>query len=272
MPAPLFDLPAPLALPVAGTDDAYPVGRIFCVGRNYAAHAAEMGSEVDREAPFYFTKSPAHAAASGATLPYPPGTADLHHEMELMLAVGAPAFRVARADAMAAVLACGCALDMTRRDLQGVAKDKRRPWDTGKDFEGGAVLGPLTRGFAPDAQRIHLSVNGEVRQDASLSELIHDCAAIVADLSRLYRLRPGRPDPDRHARRRGPRRGGRRAGGRDRRAGAGAPDDRPRRVGGGIAGGRGRDRHARRTRVRHRRSAPLTRCHRPPGLRRRARR
>ena len=190
----LFEPPVTPGIPVEGEQALYPVGRVFCVGRNYAAHAEEMGVEVDREAPFYFTKSPAACLASGSVLPYPPGTSDLHHEMELALAIGAPAFRVAPEAAMDAVYALGCALDMTRRDLQAAAKDKRRPWDLGKDFEGAAVLGPLTKAgeTAPlGAQRIRLEVNGETRQDATLDQLIHPVPALVADLSRFYHLRPG---------------------------------------------------------------------------------
>ena len=133
-------------------------------------------------------------AQSGETLPYPPGTEDYHHEMEFVIAIGAPAFRVSREEAPAAVFGYGCGLDMTRRDLQAVAKDKRRPWDLGKDVEGSAVLAPLTpaEAFGPVGEQIiRLSVNGEVRQEAPLSDMIHDCAAIVADLSRFYHLRPG---------------------------------------------------------------------------------
>ncbi|MFO7921399.1 MAG: fumarylacetoacetate hydrolase family protein [Nioella sp.] len=190
----LFEPPAIRSIPVTGEDAACPVHRIFCVGRNYAAHAAEMGNEVDREAPFYFTKSPHALLASGATLPYPPGTQDLHHEMELALVIGQPVFQTTRDAARGAIFGYGCALDMTRRDLQGAAKDKRRPWDLGKDFEGSAVVAPLTR--AEDMgeigpQRLHLSVNGETRQDATLDEMIHGVAGIVADLSRFYHLVPG---------------------------------------------------------------------------------
>ena len=190
----LFDPPAIPAIPVTGQGALYPVRRIFCVGRNYAAHAAEMGNAVDREAPFYFTKSPHALLASGATLPYPPGTQDLHHEMELALALGQPVFQATRDAARAAIFGYACALDMTRRDLQGAAKDKRRPWDLGKDFEGSAVVAPLTRAGEIGeigAQRIHLSVNGETRQDAVLGEMIHGVDAIVADLSRFYHLAPG---------------------------------------------------------------------------------
>ncbi len=190
----LFDTPKVRSVPVTGESAEYPVHRIFCVGRNYAAHAAEMGNEVDREAPFYFTKSPQAVLPTGATLPYPPGTSDLHHEMELVFVIGKPVFRASLDEASGAIYAYGCGLDMTRRDLQGQAKDKRRPWDLGKDFEGSAVLAPLTRAsdLGPiGPQRIHLEVNGEVRQDAKLSDMIHGVAEIVSDLSKFYHLAPG---------------------------------------------------------------------------------
>lgn len=179
------------ALPVIGETAQYPVSRIFCVGRNYAAHAAEMGGTVDREAPWYFTKS-AHALAhSGATLPYPPGTSDYHHEIELVLALGAELFEADLDAARGAIYAYGVGLDMTRRDLQAVAKDNRRPWCLGKDVEGGAVITPLQRHFAPAAQRIHLSVNGALRQEGLLSDMVWSPAEIVAHLSRFYHLAPG---------------------------------------------------------------------------------
>ena len=190
----LFELPRPVTLPVKGESAEYPVGRIFCVGRNYAAHAAEMGFEVDREAPFYFTKSPANAVLTGASMPYPPGTSNFHHEMELVIAIGAPVFRATKAEADAAIYAFGCGLDMTRRDLQIASREKQRPWDLGKDVEDSAVLSPLTRSGAfgeVGSQRIHLEVNGEARQDATLAELIWKLDEIVMDLSKFYHLRPG---------------------------------------------------------------------------------
>ncbi|MFY9211155.1 MAG: fumarylacetoacetate hydrolase family protein [Aestuariivita sp.] len=190
----LFDLPEIPALPVKGEDAGYPIGRIFCVGRNYAAHAAEMGFEVDREAPFYFTKSPANAMLTGGSTPYPPGTENFHHEMELVMAIGSPVFRCSKDEGLAAVYAYGCGLDMTRRDLQIASRNKQRPWDLGKDVEDSAVLAPLTRAadFGPIAdQRIWLEVNGEIRQDATLAELIWKVDEIVADLSKFYHLRPG---------------------------------------------------------------------------------
>ncbi|MCI2399264.1 fumarylacetoacetate hydrolase family protein [Aliiroseovarius subalbicans] len=189
----LFAPPKVNTVAVVGETALFPVHRIFCVGRNYAAHAAEMGNEVDREAPFYFTKTPSAVLASGQVLPYPPGTSDFHYEMELAIAIGAEAFRVPVADAMAAVYGYGCALDMTRRDLQKKGKDRRRPWDLGKDVEGSAVMAPLTRAsdFAVDGRRIHLSVNGETRQDATLDDMVWSVPEIVADLSKFYHLRPG---------------------------------------------------------------------------------
>lgn len=190
----LFDLPDPLTLEVTGTRGRFPVGRIFCVGRNYAAHAAEMGYEVDREAPFYFTKSAANAVASGAVAPYPPGTQDYHHEMELVLAIGAPVFRASAAEAEAAILAYGCGLDMTRRDLQIASRKIQRPWDLGKDVEQAGVFGPLTPASEVGEigpQRIFLDVNGARRQDATVAELVWKPAEIVRDLSGFYHLRPG---------------------------------------------------------------------------------
>jgi fumarylpyruvate hydrolase len=190
----LFQLPDPVTIPVTGEQASYPIGRIFCVGRNYAAHAAEMGFEVDREAPFYFTKSPAHAVLTGAEVAYPPGTGNFHHEMELVIAIGAPVFKATQDEARTAIWGMGCGLDMTRRDLQIASREKQRPWDLGKDVEDTAVFAPLTRASAMGEigkQRIHLEVNGESRQDATLDELIWKLDEIVMDLSKFYHLRPG---------------------------------------------------------------------------------
>ncbi|GIL00457.1 MAG: isomerase [Alphaproteobacteria bacterium] len=189
----LFASPQYPAVPTA--DGAlYPVHRIFCVGRNYAEHAREMGVEVDREAPFYFMKDACSLVLSGATTPYPPGTENYHHEVELVLAVGRQTFRAAVAEAAAAIWGYGCGLDMTRRDLQQAARAKQRPWDIGKNFENSAVIAPLTQAaaFGPVGhQRIALSVNGRTRQDARLSDLVWSPAELVAHLSRYYHLAPG---------------------------------------------------------------------------------
>ncbi|WP_112320640.1 fumarylacetoacetate hydrolase family protein [Oceanibium sediminis] len=194
MPDFLFP-PATLpSLPITGQGVRYPIRRIFCVGRNYAAHAAEMGNTVDRSAPFYFTKSAFSAVESGASVPYPPGTSDYHHEMEFVVALTGDAFRVPVADAGSAVGFYGAGLDMTRRDLQAAAKEKRRSWDLGKDVENGAVLGPLTPAAAfgaVGAQRITLAVNEETRQDALLSDMVWSVEELVSDLSHYYHLGPG---------------------------------------------------------------------------------
>lgn len=190
----LFEAPKTYSIPVNGEDAAYPVNRIFCVGRNYAAHAAEMGVEVDREAPFYFTKHPSATVPTGATVPYPTGTENYHYEMELVMVIGKPVFRCSVADAPAAIYAFGSGLDMTRRDLQLAARAKQRPWDLGKDFEKSAVFSALTKSAELGElgeQRIHLEVNGEVKQDAHLKDLIHNCYEVVADLSKYYHLAPG---------------------------------------------------------------------------------
>ncbi|GAA6191202.1 fumarylacetoacetate hydrolase family protein [Phaeobacter sp. NW0010-22] len=190
----LFSLPLTPGIPVNGETGTYPIGRIFCVGRNYAAHAAEMGHEVDREAPFYFTKSAANAVLTGAEVAYPPGTENFHYEMELALAIGKPVFQATQSEAWEAVYAYGCALDMTRRDLQIRERNKQRPWDLGKDVENAAVFAPLTKvtDWSPDdGKRIHLSVNKETRQNATLAELIWKIDEIICHLSKYYHLRPG---------------------------------------------------------------------------------
>ncbi|MFC3527736.1 fumarylacetoacetate hydrolase family protein [Paracoccus mangrovi] len=189
----LLPLPPVMSLPVIGREGRFPVGRIFCVGRNYAAHAAEMGNEVDREAPFYFLKSPHAVQQSGTVLAYPPGTEDLHHEIELVVAIGAPGFRLARDRAAGVIWGYGAALDMTRRDLQAKAKAKQRPWDLSKDFEGAAVLSALTpaQDFQPLGQRIQLGVNGVTRQDAVISDMVWSIDELIADLSHYYHLTPG---------------------------------------------------------------------------------
>lgn len=190
----LFPDPQFGALPVAGSDALYPVHRIFCVGRNYAEHAKEMGVEVDREEPFYFLKNPLSLVPGGATIPYPPGTANYHYEMELVVAVGRPVFRAAPGAAADAAFGYACGLDMTRRDLQLKARAASRPWDMGKDFEQSAVVSALTRAAGAGAlgpKRIWLEVDGTVRQEARLADLIWNVDEIVCHLSQFYHLVPG---------------------------------------------------------------------------------
>ena len=187
--------PAPqAAVPVRDSAQQYAVSRIFCVGRNYAAHAREMGFDPDREPPFYFNKTPADLVPSGATVPYALGTQNLHYEMELVIAIGQPAFRVSVDQALGCVWGYACGLDMTRRDLQIKSREMGRPWDFGKDFEQSAVMGELVPASAighPKAGAIQLSVNGTVKQNADLKDLIWSVPEIVANLSQYYHLQPG---------------------------------------------------------------------------------
>lgn len=187
--------PRPVAA-LRGSAEVFPVNRIFCVGRNYLAHAAEMGATVDKHSqePIYFQKNPVHLVASGATVPYPPGTSELHHEMELVVALGSPGFEVVEHDANALIFGYACGLDMTRRDLQRKAKKGGDPWDLAKDFEQSAVLSPIAPTTVTgilDAGRIELSVNGELRQASDLSKMIWSVPEIVSHLSRFYHLEPG---------------------------------------------------------------------------------
>lgn len=185
----LFPPEPQAALPIEGEAALFPVRRIFCIGRNYAEHAAEMGNAVDRSAPFFFTKTPMSLSAPGE-IPFPPGTGDLHHEVELVLAIGRPVPRGASpAEAAAAVIARAVGIDLTRRDLQAVAKDKRRPWDVAKDFDHAAIIAPLSR--APAGPGIGLSVNGSPRQQGQLSDMIFDEGELVAFLATLYEIGPG---------------------------------------------------------------------------------
>jgi fumarylpyruvate hydrolase len=192
----LYHIPPPdiASVPVVGSDRMFPVRRIFCVGRNYAEHAREMGGEVDREAPFYFTKSAEHLVAGDGSIPYPPGTGDYHHEVELVVAIGAEASHVAASSAQQVVFGHAVGLDMTRRDLQAAAKEKRRPWDIGKDVEASAVIGPITPAgvFDPAGEsRLTLRVNGAVRQDCRLGDMVWGIDELIEHLSTLYRLLPG---------------------------------------------------------------------------------
>jgi fumarylpyruvate hydrolase len=182
------------AVPVRGRAERVPIRRIFCVGRNYEAHAREMGAAVDRDAPFYFTKAAAHYAPSGATVRYPSGTSSYHYEMELVAVIGAPAFRIPVDRALECVFGYACGLDMTRRDLQQAAKDQRRPWDLGKDVEDSAVLAEIAPAADighPRTGAIELRVNGDTKQQSDLSLLIHGVPEVVAHLSTFYHLQPG---------------------------------------------------------------------------------
>jgi fumarylpyruvate hydrolase len=194
-PTYLWNPPAVPSLPVRGRSERLPVNRIFCVGRNYHAHAVEMGRPVDKsvEVPFYFTKSPDTLVQSGSTVPYPPGTGNYHYEMELVLVVGKPGFRLSEAQAHGVIFGYACGLDMTRRDLQLVARDKGRPWDLGKDIEQGSVVSEVVPmpGVVLERGAIELRVNGTMRQSSDLDKLIWNIREQLADLSKYYHLQPG---------------------------------------------------------------------------------
>ena len=192
-----FAAQPPVSVAIQNSDVRFPVHRIFCVGRNYLAHAAEMGVTVNKATtqPFYFNKHPSAIAESGSGIAYPPETSNYHFEMELVVALGAGGFQVPETAAIDLVYGYAAGLDMTRRDLQQRAKDHAHPWDLGKDFEQAAVISPLVIKLegAPLLQQgaIELSVNESVKQSSNLSLMIWSVAELISDLSRYYRLLPG---------------------------------------------------------------------------------
>lgn len=189
--------PTPAAVPVAGSTALFPVHRIYCVGRNYADHAKEMGFD-EREAPFFFAK-PADAVlpvlpGQVGQMPYPGQTKNLHHEIELVVAIGTGGSNIAVEDAPKHIYGYAVGLDMTRRDLQFALRDKGRPWDVAKGFDASAPIGPIhprASVGAIDAGRIHLNVNGAKRQDSDVSKLIWSVAETIAHLSSYFVLQPG---------------------------------------------------------------------------------
>lgn len=188
-------IPAPPTptVAVAGATARFPVRRIFCVGRNYAAHAREFGNDPDREPPFFFTKPADAVVDDGATVPYPPQTQDLHFEGELVVAIGKAGFDVSEADALGHVWGYAAGNDLTRRDLQNQAKDMRRPWDFAKGFDRSALCGPLVAAaeMGRPSGFIRLSVNGETKQEAQLADMIWNVAEVISFLSRSMEIAPG---------------------------------------------------------------------------------
>ena len=181
----------PPSLPVEGRAARFPLRRILCVGRNYAEHAREMGHDPDREPPFFFTKPADALVQHGSTIPYPPMTADLHHEAELVAAIGTGGQDIAAEGALAHVFGYAAGNDLTRRDLQAAAKAARRPWDMAKGFDASAVIGTIRPGTTLPEGRIRCIVAGETRQEAALSDMIWPVAEVIAHLSRLITLAPG---------------------------------------------------------------------------------
>jgi fumarylpyruvate hydrolase len=190
----VFAPPAIPALPIAGTAELFPIHRIYCVGRNYADHAIEMGHDPSREPPFFFQKNPDCVLRPGTDFPYPSATSDVHFEMELVVALGAGGADIPAESALDLVFGYGVGLDMTRRDLQGEAKKLGRPWEVGKAFEASApcsAIAPASRIGHPAAGRIWLEVNGAMRQDGDLAQMIWKVPEVITYLSGLFTLRPG---------------------------------------------------------------------------------
>ena len=190
----VFTPPEQASLAVQGSDARFPVRRIFCVGRNYAAHAIEMGKDPTREAPFFFTKPADAALDTPCTIPYPPLTENLHFEIELIIAIGKGGADIAEADVMDHVWGASVGIDLTRRDLQNEAKTAGRPWDWGKAFDNSAPIAPIVPiADVPSVEtaRIWLAVNGDIKQDADLAELIWSVREHVSILSQAVTLAPG---------------------------------------------------------------------------------
>jgi fumarylpyruvate hydrolase len=187
----VFPPPAPVAVPVVDAAELFPVRRILCVGRNYAAHRREMGGD-DRDPPFFFAKPADAIVPPGGDPAYPPATANLHHEMELVVALGQGGADVSPEAALGLVFGYAAGVDLTRRDLQNLAKDKGAPWEASKAFDQAAPISAIRRGSGPPPQgRIWLAVNGETRQDASVADMIWNVAEIIAEASKLWRLAAG---------------------------------------------------------------------------------
>jgi fumarylpyruvate hydrolase len=186
--------PAVASVAVAGTAERFPIRRVFCVGRNYAAHAREMGNDPDREPPFFFSKPADAVVPASGTVPYPTATADLHHEVELVVALGGGGDNIDPARALDLVWGYGVGLDLTRRDMQAVAKNMGRPWDMAKGFDASAPCSPLVPASTlghPTDKLVWLDVNGQRKQEGNLNELIWTIPEVIAYLSTLVTLAPG---------------------------------------------------------------------------------
>ena len=186
--------PEQAVLPVRGTDDTFPVHRIYCVGRNYAAHAIEMGHDPDREDPFFFQKNPGNLLTNGGNFPYPSRSEDVHHEIEMVVALKSGGTDIPVEAALDHIYGYAVGLDMTRRDLQGQCKKAGRPWEIGKAFEHSAPCAELVPAADighPDHGAVWLKVNGEIRQEGDLNQLIWKVPEMISYLSGLFELRAG---------------------------------------------------------------------------------
>lgn len=190
----IFPAPPVPSLAIAGSDKRFPLRRIYCIGRNYAEHAKEMGAEVEHARPMFFMKPADAVVTDGADVPYPSATQELHHEVEMVVALRAGGRDIAVERALDCVYGYGVGLDLTRRDLQAAAKAKAHPWDAAKGFDASApvsAIHPVDAVGHPRDLRLSLEVDGKVRQQASTGDMIFDVAAIIHELSKLWRLAPG---------------------------------------------------------------------------------
>ncbi len=176
---------------IAGSEQRFPVRRIYCVGRNYADHVREMGNDPRKDLPFFFSKPADAVVATGQVLPFPPRTTELHHEVELVVALHRRGIDVATADVASMIFGYAAGIDLTRRDLQADAKKTGRPWDMAKGFDHSAPIGPMKPGIPPASGSISLSIGGEVRQRGDLKDMIWSVAEIVAALSTYVEIAPG---------------------------------------------------------------------------------
>jgi fumarylpyruvate hydrolase len=190
----VIDPPATPSLPIIGSDERFPVRRVFCIGRNYAEHAREMGATVDASTPMFFCKPADAVVTDGADVPYPQATSDLHHEVEMIVALKAGGRDLDAISAAAAIFGYGVGLDLTRRDLQAIAKAKSHPWDVAKAFDHSAPVSALRLAgeVSPSADTtIKLHVNDTLRQQGRLGEMVHSVVDIIVTLSTLFELKPG---------------------------------------------------------------------------------
>lgn len=189
----VIEVPPTVALNIIGSDKTFPVRRVYCIGRNYAAHAIEMGHDPDREPPFFFQKNPNNLDTSGE-FPYPPKTSDVHHEIEMAVMLKSGGTNISTDNALDHVFGYALSLDMTRRDLQGEQKKMGRPWEIGKAFERSAPVGPIHRVSDvghPDQGRVELKINGEVRQEGDLNQMIWKVPEMISYLSDYFELAAG---------------------------------------------------------------------------------
>ena len=189
-----FTPPAEILIPVLGSEAKFPVRRVYCVGRNYAEHAREMGSDPNREPPFFFSKPRDAVVPGGGHIPFPPATNNLQHEVELVVAIGKGGSDIPEEDALSHVYGYATGIDFTRRDLQTLAREKQHPWELGKGMDHGAPISaivPLTHSTPAADAAIWLKVNGELRQSSRLNQMTWNVAEIINRLSHFFALAPG---------------------------------------------------------------------------------